>query len=76
MPLVASTDAVIAYLVKAYQEALEDDGDLVALELEKSINNIATASYDTDSDAVLVDCDLAKLREVLPDSQQNIFESA
>ncbi len=76
MPLVASADAVIDYLVEAYREALEDDGELVALELEKSINGIATASYATDSDTVHVDCDLAKLQEVLPDSQQNIFESA
>lgn len=76
MPLVASADTVIDYLVEAYREALEDDGDLVALELEKSINGIATASYATNSDTVSVDCDLVNLQEVLPISQRNLFKSA
>jgi hypothetical protein len=75
MPLVASTDAVIDYLVEAYREALEDDGDLVASELEDSVNGIISAVYDSDADVVSVNCDPAKLQEVLPVSQRNLFKS-
>jgi hypothetical protein len=75
MPLVASTDAVIFYLVGAYRAALEDDGDLVAFEFEDSVNKAGSASYDPDSDVISVNCDLAKLMEVLPASQQNLFKS-
>jgi hypothetical protein len=75
MPLVASTDAVISYLVAAYRSALEDDGDLVAFEFEDSVNKAGSASYDSDADVIYVDCDLAKLMEVLPASQQNLFKS-
>lgn len=75
MPLVASTDAVISYLVEAYRAALEDDGDLVAFEFENSVNKTGLTSYDPDADVISVDCDLAKLIEVLPASQQNLFKS-
>jgi hypothetical protein len=48
------TKNAIRYLVEAYRAALEDDGDLVAKELEQSSNGQLKATYQHEDDTLLV----------------------
>ena len=48
-----SVDNLIHFLVQAYREMLEDDGDICAKELvEGWPHNVKNANYDEDNDCV------------------------
>lgn len=59
---------VIDYLVAAYREELEDNGDLIASEFEKSVNNVVSARYHDSLDKIIVDGNVAELDDVLSES--------
>lgn len=55
------TKNAIRYLVEAYRAALEDDGDLVAKELEQNGQLKASYHHDDDTIEVLVEPSLIEL---------------
>lgn len=50
-----NTDDVIRYLVAAFREELEDDGDLVAMKFVEAVNEPALIKYDPVNDKIVVE---------------------
>lgn len=51
---IRDTNHIIEKLVDAYREELEDDGDLIASELEKLVGNVVKCEYDAERDVLLL----------------------
>jgi len=47
-----SVDNLIDFLVEAYREMLEDDGELCGRELVEGWPDVTSADYDSDNDCV------------------------
>lgn len=47
-----SVDNLIDFLVAAYREMLEDDGDICVTELVEGWPDVTSADYDSDNDCV------------------------